>query len=163
MITKDHLKHVNPQAKQVEDACKRLKTNSINENTDVACALCDLHHDGESKQKTLRLNLPHGEKDKLKLKKTTPPQCLDLPYPQHGNTYTPMEIWNAFAGLQTAFELGMHAIAKKALTLALTSENNTLVPVKRTQLHELMSKEKHDVPNNWNALTFSIAKQHLTQ
>ena len=99
-LCENKLSSVNPEAKQVEEACNR--TNKENEeNIDAALALCDSCHEKDDDTKTIHVTTPNDNSNHTSHKLIEMPKSTAVPAPEHGDACLPIKAWNVFNGLKS--------------------------------------------------------------
>ena len=101
-VSKRNLHQINPEAKQIEEARKRMKASADAESIDVAEALCSMHQRVDNNPKTVRLKLTYLKSENFRYKNKSIKDHIDLPVPASGDVHAPVEIWDIFEHLKTS-------------------------------------------------------------
>ena len=92
-ITKNHLCKVNPNAKQIQEACDRIEKSRELEKLNVAQILFNIQNkNNDDIVQKIRINLPLVGSHTHPSNKIEMPKCLDMPKPTNGCHYTPREV-----------------------------------------------------------------------
>ena len=150
-VTKHHIKKVNLHANITEEAHERICKQKKQSNVDAARMLLDMHNNGVPKPQFERVELHDKESSPTKGKWFCLHNNYDVPAPESGTSYQPLEIWDVFYDVKKKEGDVCYKHLKPSLIRGLSTkkEGKSLVPACERGLHRLLLKPRNMVQKEW--------------